>query len=46
MYKYQKTHFDLSKKVISMKVKKHSDPDDSPLLNEKEKKEFQKNWGI
>ena len=34
--KYQKIHGDLKKDVIPMKVKKHPELDDSPVLNEKQ----------
>ena len=35
MRKYQKTHVDLKKDVLPMKVREHPELDYSPLLNEK-----------
>ena len=46
MFKYQKTHCDLKKDVLPMRVKKHPESDDSPFLNEKEHKEFQHIIGV
>ena len=36
--KYQKTHGDLKKEVLPMKVKEHHDLDYYPFLNEKDHK--------
>ena len=44
--KHQKTHGDLKNKLLPMKVKEHSDLEDSPFLNEKYHKEFQHMSGL
>ena len=44
--KYQKTHGDLKKEVLHMRVKENPELDDSPLLNEKYHKDFQQIIGV
>ena len=41
LHKYQKTHGDLKKYVLPMRVKEHPELDDYPFLNEKYHKDFQ-----
>ena len=43
---YQKTHGDLKKEVIPMRVKEHPEFYDSPLLEDKEHKDFQHIIGL
>ena len=46
MYKYQKTHGDLKKEVLPIRVKEHPDMDDFAPLNEKYHKDFQHIIGL
>ena len=46
MRKYQKTHGDLKKEVLSTRVKEYPELDDSTFSNEKEHKDFQHIIGV